>query len=190
MGYQATTSAELKLLRLRRTLLSPGRVDFDAGTTTAAVLFATQASELRVPLRLKPFTVATSLSDDTWCGFFEGINVGNREGGVGDGGARVVRGCVCWEAAAATAFAAEVVRVVANLGILLGPWREDLAGEEGGGAIPVLRMFAAPAVDLVTRAGRCSEEVTPRGPGGFPFRAVGMNFRSGSMSSESSSSES
>lgn len=73
MGYQATTSAELKLLRLRRTLLSPGRVDLDAGTTTAAVLVATQASELRVPLRLKLFTFTTSLSDDTWCGFFEEI---------------------------------------------------------------------------------------------------------------------
>jgi len=58
---QATTSAELKLLLRRRTLLNPGRTDFEAGTTTAAVLFATQASEAVVPVRFK---LTTSLIDD------------------------------------------------------------------------------------------------------------------------------
>jgi len=56
---QAITSAELKLLRLRRTFLSPGRPDF--GTTTAATLFATQASEVAVAVRLR---FATSLNED------------------------------------------------------------------------------------------------------------------------------
>jgi len=56
---QAITSAELKLLRLRRTFLSPGRPDF--GTTTAATLFATQASGVVVAVRL---TFATSLNEE------------------------------------------------------------------------------------------------------------------------------
>lgn len=58
----AITSAELKLLRLRLTLLSPGRADFVAGITTADVLFLIHASDV-VPAR---FTVAlaTSLNDD------------------------------------------------------------------------------------------------------------------------------
>jgi hypothetical protein len=56
---QAITSAELKLLRLRRTFLNPGRPDF--GTTTAATLFATQASDVAVAVRLR---FATSLNED------------------------------------------------------------------------------------------------------------------------------
>lgn len=56
---QAITSAELKLLRLRRTFLSPGRPDF--GTTTAATLLATQASGVAVAVCLR---TATSLNED------------------------------------------------------------------------------------------------------------------------------
>jgi len=60
--HHATTSAELKLLRLRLTLLSPGRADFVAGTITADGLLVSHASDV-LPVR---FTVvfATSLNDD------------------------------------------------------------------------------------------------------------------------------
>lgn len=58
----ATTSAELKLLRLRLTLLNPGRADFVAGTTTADALFVIHASDA-VPARLT-VAFATSLKDD------------------------------------------------------------------------------------------------------------------------------
>lgn len=93
---QATTSAELKLLRLRLTLLSPGRADFVAGTTTAEAFVVIQASEAAPP-RLRVAALATSLSDDTWvgCGLFDGISVGNLDGtGEGGGfGRRVDTGC-------------------------------------------------------------------------------------------------
>ena len=55
---------------------------------------------------------------------------------------------------AANAFAAEVVRVVASRGILLGPWRASFTGDEGGaGVVPAFLIIAAPAVDRVTRVG-------------------------------------
>ena len=114
---QATTSAELKLLRLRRTFLRPGRPDF--GTTTAATLFATQASGVAVAGRLR---FATSLNEDVCCRF-EGISIGSRDGLEDEGGLtlRTGRDCIGGALAAANAFAAEVVRVVASRGILLGP---------------------------------------------------------------------
>ena len=59
--HQAMTSAELKLLRLRRTLLRPGRPDFAVGTTTAATLFATHASGVAVAVRLR---FATLLNEE------------------------------------------------------------------------------------------------------------------------------
>jgi len=58
--HQAITSAELKLLRLRRTLLRPGRPDFEVGATTAATLFATHASGVVVAVRL---SVTASLNE-------------------------------------------------------------------------------------------------------------------------------
>jgi hypothetical protein len=96
-------------------------------------------------------------------------------------------------AATAAAFAADVVFVVASRGILLGPWPEDLTGDAGVEApVPVLRITAAPAVDLVTRVGRCSEEVTPLevvALDGFSL-VRGATPSAGSISSVSSSSES
>ena len=58
----AITSAELKLLRLRLTLLSPGRPDLVAGTMTTDALFVIHASDV-VPTRLTA-ALATSLNDD------------------------------------------------------------------------------------------------------------------------------
>lgn len=116
-------------------LRSPGRSDFVAGTTTAAVLLVIHASLAPPIFRVAAF--ATSVSDEVCigCGRFVGINVGSREG-VGDGGGWcpvlvvidvIGLGC-CWRdevedvaAATAAAFAADVVRVVASRGILLGP---------------------------------------------------------------------
>ena len=45
LNSHATTSAALKLLRLRRTLRRPGRSDFEAGTTPEEALFATQVPD-------------------------------------------------------------------------------------------------------------------------------------------------
>jgi hypothetical protein len=58
----ATTSAELKLLRRRLTLLSPGRADLVAGTTTALAFVVIQASP--VPGRFNVAAVATSLKEE------------------------------------------------------------------------------------------------------------------------------
>lgn len=92
--------------------------------------------------------------------------------------------------AAAAAFAADVVLVVASRGILLGGCPEDLTGDIGVEApAPVLRITAAPAVDLVTRVGRCSEAVTPLDVvalDGFS-RARGATPSAGNTSSVSSS---
>lgn len=199
----ATTSAELKLLRLRRTLLSPGRADFVAGTTTADALFVIQASDV-VPARLT-VAFATSLKDDVWvgCGLFGGINVGSLDGtGEGGGkGRRVDIGRKCWDVesewaaeAAAAALAADIFRVLASLGILLGPCPTDFTGEAGVVApAPALRIASAPAVDLVTRVGRCSDDVTPRAVAGcdtFNLVRAGASRNVGSTSSDSSSSES
>jgi len=118
--HQAITSAELKLLRLRRTLLRPGRPDFEVGTTTAATLFATHASDVAVAVRLR---LAASLNEEVCCGRFEAISVGSRDR-LEDGSVlmlRTGRGGICGALAAANAFAAEVVRVVASRGILFGP---------------------------------------------------------------------
>jgi hypothetical protein len=120
---------------------------------------------------------ATSLSDlaELCCGRLDGTSVGNRDG---------VGGSCCpvrfLEAAVAAAFAAPVFLVVASLGILLG----GLVGEDA--PPPVLRMFAAPAVDLVTLTGRCSDVVAPLG-GLFN---IGREILKAGSTSSSSSSES
>ena len=84
-----------------------------------------------------------------------------------------------------------MLRVVASLGILFGPWPEDFAGDEGFEApAPVLRIAKAPTVDLVTLVGRCSEEVTPRDPvvwDDFSLLRTGTTPKAGSTSSSSSS---
>ena len=113
-----------------------------------------------------------------------------------DGSADVVA-ALSVEAAAARAFAADVVLVVASLGILLGPFADDLAGDASVGVVaapvPALRMMEAPAVDLVTRVGRCSDAVIPRVVVAFDgfilFRAGGA-ASDGNASSSASSSES
>ena len=57
--HHATTSAELKLLLLRRTLRRFGRSNFVPGTTTAAALFVIQ-----VPTALAAdFTAATAAAE-------------------------------------------------------------------------------------------------------------------------------
>src|SRR6266550_884103 len=101
-GSQSTThtitSAALKLLLRRLTLLSPGRpVVFEAGSTTADALFVIHASDGitgdAFPAFFPPVAVDTlaSLNDDAWCGLFEGINVGNLDGGGGDDGGLSLR---------------------------------------------------------------------------------------------------
>jgi hypothetical protein len=70
---------------------------------------------------------------------------------------------------AIAAFAAVAVRVVAKRGILLEPWLFETAvegafvcavfGLEPDGAVPALRIAAAPTVERVTRVGRASEAV-------------------------------
>lgn len=132
------------------------------------------------------------------CGLFDGISVGSLDG-TGDGGGcgrRVETGWGCGmpelaAEAAATAFAADVVLVVASLGILFGPCAEYFVWDAM--PVPVLRMTEAPAVDLVTRAGRCSDAVTPRDVDAFVvlsrFR-TGATPNAGRTSSVSSSSES
>jgi len=97
--------------------------------------------------------VATSDKEfEEWCcGLLDGgTRVGNREG---VGGGRRVRGAAT---PAAAAFAAPVLRVVASLGILFGGFTEAPLSAEAvaAAAPPVLLIFAAPAVDLVTRVGR------------------------------------
>jgi hypothetical protein len=60
--YHATTSAELKLLRRRRTFLRPGLSDLDPGTTTALALFVIHASDAAAAF-LSVAAEATSLSE-------------------------------------------------------------------------------------------------------------------------------
>ena len=59
-GLYATTSAELKLLRLRLTLLNPGLSDFVPGLTTALELVFIQASG--VPLFAQPFPFSVEVT--------------------------------------------------------------------------------------------------------------------------------
>jgi len=180
--HHATTSAELKLLRRRRTLLSPGLSDLDPGTTIALGLFVIHASEA-VPAILSVAAEATSLRElVVLCVRFAGMSVGSRDG-VGDGGARGGRRA---EGVAARAMEAAVFRVVvpvASLGILFGPF--CLVVVVGG--FPV-----TPAVDLNTRVGRFSEAVA-LGPapriGAFSF-GLGITPSAGNTSALSSSSES
>ena len=214
------TSAALKLLLRRLILLRPGRpVVFEVGSTTTDALFVIHASDSIAgdpfPAFFPPVVgeILTSLNDDVWCGRFEGINVGNLDGGGGDDGGLGLRASITLNrvvmpvdpfdvasvlvafVAAAAALAAAVVRVVANLGILLGPC-PDLTGEDGGGfvewtaAVPAFLIFAAPAVDLVTRVGLCSDAVMPLDSLGFTlFRVIGGTMpNAGSSSSASSSS--
>jgi hypothetical protein len=123
--------------------------------------------------------------------------VGRREG-IG-GGARVI---ACLEVAVAAARAAAVVLVVASRGILLGPCfaPTPFTGDSGvdsefelTAAVPARRMLAAPAVDRVTRVGRCSDAVTPRAADTFDMvfdllRVVGGALIAGRVSFSSSSS--
>lgn len=118
----AITSAELKLLRLRLTFLSPGRSDLDPGLTTAAAFVFIHASDVGavVPF-LRVALVATSLSDDVWCGL---RSVGNRDG-IGEGGGLGRRDCAGATGCLTSAVVLAVVGaadfpVVASLGILLG----------------------------------------------------------------------
>ena len=62
LQYHATTSAELKLLRLRLTLLSPGRSDLVAGNTTTDALFVIHASDVVPTLLTVAFVM--SLNDE------------------------------------------------------------------------------------------------------------------------------
>lgn len=80
----ATTSALLKLLRRRLTLLKFGRSDLDAALTTAVLLTQPSVVMTLIP-GLSGFIPVTSLIDEVWCGRLEGIRVGRREG-IGDGG--------------------------------------------------------------------------------------------------------
>jgi len=58
----ATTSAALKLLRLRLTLLNPGLSVLDAGITNLLVLFVIHASNA-VPGRFSVAAAATSVNE-------------------------------------------------------------------------------------------------------------------------------
>lgn len=192
---QATTSALLKLLRRRLTLLKLGRSDFVAGLTTVVLLTHPSAVGFTAGLSglLDP---VTSLIEEVWWGRLEGTRVGRREG-IGEGGA------ACREPAPA-ALAAAVVLVVASRGILFGPCLVPgtLTGSSGTAAVvvgmfvvPALRILEAPAVDRVTRVGRCSEAVTPRVAVGFEtvldlLRVVAFNAGRASCSSSSTSDSS
>jgi hypothetical protein len=85
--------------------------------------------------------------------------VGRRDG-VGEGGDR--SGRRVGATAGVAAFAAAVFRVVASLGILLGPCPVDLVDGTTleGVPAPIFLIAMAPAVDLVTLVGRCSDAVT------------------------------
>lgn len=186
------TSAELKLLRRRLTLRSPGRPEVVAGVTTAETFVFTQVSFLSA-------APTTSDKDVVCVSRFEGIKVGRRDG-TGDGGGlgrRVGTGRGAAFAfakdAAWSAFAAEVVLVVANRGILFGPCAGGFIGEAGVvTALLVFLIWAALAVDRVTRLGRCSEAVTPREDDfeGFTLVRTGAAPKAGRTSSDSSVSES
>lgn len=138
--HHATTSAELKLLRRRRTLLNPGLSDLDPGTTTALALFVIQASDAASAI-LSVVTEATSLREFVaLCDRLDGISVGSRDG-VGDGGARAGRRADGVAARVVEAAVFRAVVPVASLGILLGP-------------CPVVTGFrVTPIVDLNTRVG-------------------------------------
>jgi len=177
--HHATTSAELKLLRRRRTFLSPGLSDLDPGTTTALALFVIHASEAR-PAFLSIVAEATSLSEfAALCDRLAGIRVGSRDG-VGEGGARGGRRAagVTARAGPTTVFRADVP--AASLGILFGPCLAVVGGFR----------VTPPAVDLNTRVGRCSEAVA-FGPvarmGAFPL-GFGTISSAGNTSALSSSS--
>jgi len=117
-AHHATTSAALKLLLRRRTLLNPGLSDLDPGTTTALALFVIHASEA-APAILSVAAEATSLSECVaLCVRLAGISVGNRDG-VGEGGARGRR--VPGVGALAVVAVFRAVVPAASLGILLGP---------------------------------------------------------------------
>lgn len=174
--HYATTSAALKLLRRRRTLLSPGLSDLDPGTTTALALFVIHASEA-APAILSVTAEATSLSEFVaLCVRLAGMRVGNRDG-VGEGGARGRRAAGVGARAVAAVFRAVVP--AASLGILLGP-------------CPLVTGFrVTPAVDLNTRVGRCSEAVAREPvPRMEVFLTGGTTPRAGNTSALSSSSSS
>jgi hypothetical protein len=115
--HYATTSAELKLLRRRRTLLKPGLSDLDPGTTTALGLFVIHASEA-APAILSVAAEATSFSEFVaLCVRLAGMRVGRRDG-VGEGGARSGRRMEGVAARAAVGAVFRAVVPVASLGIL------------------------------------------------------------------------
>lgn len=149
----ATTSAALKLLRRRRTLLNPGRSDLVAGMTTALALFVIHASELAaLPApRFFPNAVPTSCRElvALWCVRLVDMRVGRREG-EGEGGARSVRRLPGIGARAVDAAVVRAEVPVASLGILLGPWPEV----EGG-----LREAPPPVDRNILDVGRCSDTV-------------------------------
>ena len=182
--HYATTSAALKLLLLFRTLRSPGRPDLVAETTTADALFFIHAFAIADSGRFSALTFGMPFVASRFA------SVGSREGGGGDGGGG--GGCRRVAGTAATAaFAAPGVRVVASLGILLGPCCEPFTGDSVPDA-PAFRMAAALAVDRVTRVGRDSDDVTlPATLDVLTFgRVIGAMPSAGRTSSVSSESES
>jgi hypothetical protein len=180
--YHATTSAALKLLRRRLTLRRPGLPDLVEGVRTADALFVIHASEGLVGVAHCCAT-ASAREAEGLCSLLAVTRVGRRDG-VGMGSC--VEFCrVCAEAATA-ALAAAVVRVVASLGILLGPCPLVLAGDDVGAVF--FRITAAFAVDLVTRAGRASDEVSMPATLDVFTRGLllGTSPKAGSWSSSSS----
>jgi len=116
------------------------------------------------------------------------MRVGRRDG-VGEGGGGGGSG-----GRTMAAFAAAVFRVVASLGILFGPCPVDFAdfADFEDAALPIFLIALAPAVDLVTLVGRCSDAVT-REPDGLVDLTRGLltgTPRAGNTSSTSSWSES
>ena len=162
----ATTSAALKLLRLRRMLRRPGRSDFDAGTTTDDALFATQVpDEAAAALTIAAATAGDSCTEpvELWCIRLPLTNVGRRDG-VGEPGCRGRRGRpVTGAGGNAPSFdepappRADVS--LARRGILFGCWPFAFVVF----AVPRtgVAFFAATMVEeRVTRTGRCSETGT------------------------------
>ncbi len=161
----ATTSAELKLLRRRRTLRRPGRSDLEAGVTPEEALFATQVPDAaRADFAMAAAAAGASWTDpvELWWARLLPTRVGSRDG-VGDPGCRGRRGRdVVAVGADGRGMALEPVAVpraevsFVRRGILFGNWPFALVTLLAPSTL--LTFWAATvAADLVTRVGRCSE---------------------------------
>lgn len=197
--HQATTSAALKLLRRRRTGRKFGRPSRDTTAAAFVVIHAPAAATTDFAAAMAAAGISFTDVVAPWCTRFA-TSVGRREG-MGDGGFRSLRvvGAAVTSLTTLASFVPRTLVPFARRGILFGacPFAFTPFAVVSAVAVAAVRRAAAatPAVERVTRVGRCSDAV-PRTAGralcGFDFRRTGAGAtpRAGRTSPSSSASES